>query len=84
MMDELGLDTQSDVQTLVKDAPAVERTDTQVWEDPESGESVIDIGEGSPIIRRVVGEEFLQTFVCLSQPAPAYELPDDASVGEWV
>jgi hypothetical protein len=83
MMDELGSDVEHDVQTLVDEAPAVEQVDTSVLWDNAEGKA-LDLGHETPYIYPIVGEEFLQTFVCLSQPHPSYHLLDNSSVGEWV
>jgi hypothetical protein len=83
MMDELDCDLQDDIEILVKGASAVEQDGMSVlWENTDK--KVLDLGSGPPWINNVVGKEFLQTFICLSQPPPSYYMPDDASVGEWV
>jgi hypothetical protein len=83
MMDELGCNVEDDVYTLVDKAGAVERDDTSVLWDNSEGKA-LDLGSGTPYIYPIVGEELLQTFICLSQLLPSYDLPDDCSVGEWV
>jgi hypothetical protein len=83
IMDELGANIEHDVQTLVDEAAAVERVDTLVLWDNTEGKA-LDLGLETPYIYPIVGEEFLQTLVCLSQSRPTYHLPDDSSVGEWV
>jgi hypothetical protein len=83
MIDELGSNVDDDVQILVDGASAVERDDTSVlWDDAEG--KALDLGNGSAWVFPIIGEEFLQTLICLSQPPPSYHLPDDSSVGEWV
>jgi hypothetical protein len=67
MMDELGSNVDDDVQILVDGASAVERDDTSVlWDDTEG--KALDLGNGSAWVFPIIGEEFLQTLICLSQP----------------
>jgi hypothetical protein len=83
IMDELGANVEHDVQTLVDKAAAVERVDTSVLWDNTEGKA-LDLGLKTPYIIPIVGEEFLQTLVCLSQSRPTYHLPDDSSVGVYL
>jgi hypothetical protein len=71
------------IEALIVDCPVVVREDTAIteWNDAHI---VLSMGTGYPTFYRALGDKFLQTFQCLSNPLLFYDRPDLFVAGEWV